>query len=251
MNPTQDMINGGNFYRAIDAGIAEMQKNTIEHPQDARYWLYLAQIYNFAQPYDLQPGYNSSYSQRAEQAIATGLLLSPKRQQFYFEFSQAKINEGQYQKAIDSSRTALSLDEGVSASHYNLALVYLESRQNSPASTRDLALQELEAATKITLSNPDLAFLLNIANTYANLNQYNPAVENEYEKALKIVNQIIAHPAFRNKTQGFKDQTYTQKILDLNGLNDLAGVKDALNELEKIDAATAQQLRTKLFNPPA
>ena len=225
VSPTQNMINGGDFYKTINVSIAEMKTNTIEHPQDARYWLYSAQLYNFAQLYSFRPGDDLSYSQHAEQAIAVGLPLSPKRQQFYFELSQTKINEGKYQEAIDSSKIALNFNENASIAHYNLATVYLENKQNNLAPTEDLALQELEAAAKISASNGDLAFLLNIADTYASLNQYNQAIENRYDKALEVVNQIISHPIFYDQQQKFKDQAYTQKTLYLEKLNDLGGIR--------------------------
>ena len=89
-----------------------------------------------------------------------------------------------------------------------------------------MAIQELETAAKISLSNAELAFLLNIADTYASLNQYNQAIENRYDKALEIVNQIIGHPIFYDQQQKFKNQVYTQKTLYLEKLNDLAGTKE-------------------------
>ena len=176
------------------------------------------------------------YAQQAEQAITTGIPLSPKRQQFYFELSQVKINKGQLQEGIESAKAALSFDESIPVSHYYLATAYFQNKQN------DLALQELKMAE----FNAEPAFLLNLADVYASLSLYSQSLNNRYDLALEAINQTISHPAFNFQPLGFKINTYTQKISYLQKIKDLTGVQKALNELEKIDAGAAQQLRAKL-----
>jgi O-antigen ligase/tetratricopeptide (TPR) repeat protein len=225
-----DQVRVADFQQGFNLAVAEAKKNTTEHPHDARYWLTLAKLYSLASNNDL------FYAQQAEQAITTGIPLSPKRQQFYFELSQVKINKGQLQEGIESAKAALSFDESIPVSHYYLATAYFQNKQN------DLALQELKMAE----FNAEPAFLLNLADVYASLSLYSQSLNNRYDLALEAINQTISHPAFNFQPLGFKINTYTQKISYLQKIKDLTGVQKALNELEKIDAGAAQQLRAKL-----
>jgi len=93
--------------KGTEFAIAELRKNTVEHPLDVRYWLYLGQLYNVATIY------NQSYYDKAEEAINKGFELSPKRQQLYFELAKVKLGQNNSDEALEIVQKAVDLEPQV------------------------------------------------------------------------------------------------------------------------------------------
>lgn len=120
--------------QATDLAIQEYQKNTQEHPLDARYWLYLAQLYTLGAKY--QP----DYLDQGIEALGEALELSPKRQQIYFELARIYLYQNKHELAIKTAQEAVGLDDRIGQSHWNLGLMYLFS------GNEEMATQSIEKA---------------------------------------------------------------------------------------------------------
>jgi len=98
-SPDFETVQGGTEF-----ALSELRKNVVEHPLDARYWLYLGQLYNIAGIY------NHDYFNKAEEAINKGFELSPKRQQLYFELAKVKLGQNNSAEALEIVQKAIDLD---------------------------------------------------------------------------------------------------------------------------------------------
>lgn len=116
--------------------VSEMEKNIVEHPKDARYYLYLGQLYNAIAEQ------KKEYLIRGEEVLKEAEKLSPNRQQIYFALSQNELLSGDSLAAIQLAKKAVNLDLGVGESHKVLGLIYLQNQQ------LELGLKEIEEAEK-------------------------------------------------------------------------------------------------------
>lgn len=165
---TKDNPDYGN---GLALAVQEMAKNTQEHPLDARYWLYLGQLYDLNNnPDDARAGQN---------ALEKALSLSPKRQQIYFELAKNQIIQKNYSTAIEYARQSIELDPKIGLSHYDLGLIYFASQEYSKM------LEEYAQAEQLGY-NPfrDKNGYLTASTAYAELNNMDMALDFA-EKGLK------------------------------------------------------------------
>ncbi len=97
--------------------ISRMEEVANKHPQDAMNWNMLANIYD--QTYDTDTG----YLDKAEQASAKALELSPQRQEFYFVLAKTKTLQRNYTDAIAIMKKAVDLNPNVPDSHFYYGIV--------------------------------------------------------------------------------------------------------------------------------
>jgi tetratricopeptide (TPR) repeat protein len=116
--------------------ISEMEKNIVEHPNDARYWLDLGQLY------DVLSQKHKEYLLKAEKVLEQAEKLSPNRQQIYYALANTKIAEGDTESAIELAKKAVDLDPQVGEPHKILGLIYLQAQQ------LEKGLAEIEQAEK-------------------------------------------------------------------------------------------------------
>ena len=122
--------------QGTELAIAEYKKNVQDHPLNARYWLYLGQLYSLGVKYD------RSYIEEAKKTLNTALELSPKRQQTYFELARIYYYEKNYQKALDLLEQAVVLAPEVKESVQKLERVIEAVEKEKPD------LEEIEKARK-------------------------------------------------------------------------------------------------------
>jgi len=117
INPeNKDLYNSG-----LSFAIQEMKKNVEEHPLDARYWLYLGELYGLGASLDKE---NLSL---AESSLRKALELSPQRQEIYYALSRISILKKDFDKALDLARKAVILQGDIGMSWWNLGIIYLLS----------------------------------------------------------------------------------------------------------------------------
>ncbi|MDD4996343.1 MAG: O-antigen ligase family protein, partial [Patescibacteria group bacterium] len=119
-----------------ELAISEYKKNTQEHPWDARYWLYLGQLYGLGVKYD------RSYIAEAKRVLNKALSLSPNRQQVYFELARIYYYEKEYAKAITLLERTVVLSPEVRESIQKLKNMVAVAEKEKPD------LEELAKAKK-------------------------------------------------------------------------------------------------------
>lgn len=111
--------------QGTEMAIAEYKKSVVEHPFDARYWLYLGQLYGLGVKYD------RSYIEEAKKALTKALEISPRRQQAYFELARIYYYNKEYKKAIEILKQAVILEPQVEESKIKMEklLTAVESQE--------------------------------------------------------------------------------------------------------------------------
>lgn len=192
----------------LDFLISETEKNVSEHPRDARYWLFLGQLYNVVASQD------RVYLVKAEKALEKAKELSPNRQQVYYVLSQNKFLQGNYEEAINLAKRAVDLDPEVGESHKNLGLIYLQVQNLKDG------LKEIEEASKTIDPYVDFANALYISSSYFRVGEVKKAVFiAELTRDRNPNNfQAFIHLAFLYKEIGDKVGAINaaQKAMELN-----------------------------------
>ncbi len=149
----------------FEMAISEMKKSVEEHPLDVRYYLYLGQLYNTASSFD------KNYLIKSEEILEKARELSPKRQEVYYELGWANFLQGKKEEAVDIFKEALTLNEKINTSHWNLGLAYLAAEKYEEG------LGEIEKAIKMRHGyGEDPLTILFIAQAYAELSNYKQAI---------------------------------------------------------------------------
>ena len=153
------------YQEGLEFAISQAEKNTKEHPIDARYWLFLGQLYNQGANYDIR------YLDKADEALNRALEISPKRQQIYYELIRTKIAKKENEEAIDLAKQALELDEEIKDSHWNLGLAYIAAKKYKEG------LAETEKAWEMGYRyGEDILIVLYLANAYSQVGNYEMAI---------------------------------------------------------------------------
>lgn len=171
--------------------ISEMKKNIKEHPNDVRYFIYLAQFYNFINQPD-----------EAEEILIQAKKLSPKRQQIYFNLVDSKILKGEKEEAIKIAKQAVNLDPEVGEAHKILALTYFKNNDFKNG------LLELEEAEKRIDIYTDTQTTLYIAISYFKAGNLKKAIEvSEIARSRDPKNVLVyTHLASLYKEAGEKEK---------------------------------------------
>jgi cytochrome c-type biogenesis protein CcmH/NrfG len=85
--------------KVFDFSVSEMKKQIAQAPNDIRYMIFLASLYNKAGQYDNAIG-----------VLNEAIELSPKKQALYFELGNSYLNKNDYDKALDVLRKAYELE---------------------------------------------------------------------------------------------------------------------------------------------
>ena len=100
--------------QATELAIREYEQSVMQHPFNARLWLYLGQLYG------LGSNYNRNYIDKAEECLIKAKNLSPRRQQVYFELSRIYGYRNEYSQAVDFLKQAMELDTSIATPITNL-----------------------------------------------------------------------------------------------------------------------------------
>ena len=101
---------------ALQTILGEAQKNVAENPLDPRGVIYLATFLN-----------RVGLTDAAIQALDRALVLSPKKQQIYFEKAESYFQKNDYVHAIPVLRAAFDLDTRFDTARQNLIAAYILS----------------------------------------------------------------------------------------------------------------------------
>lgn len=101
--------------KIYNSAVKEMKKQIELTPQDIRYMVFLASLYNKGHQYE-----------KAVEILEKSIELSPKKQQLYFELGTSYLNNKEYNKAEEVLRTAYELDTNFDDARkiYAVALVF-------------------------------------------------------------------------------------------------------------------------------
>jgi O-antigen ligase/cytochrome c-type biogenesis protein CcmH/NrfG len=89
-----------NFKREVfDFSVSEMKKQVAQAPNDIRYMIFLASLYNKAGQYDDAIG-----------LLQRAVIFSPQKQQLYFELGTSYLNKKEHNKALEVLRIAFELE---------------------------------------------------------------------------------------------------------------------------------------------
>jgi len=190
------------FQAAFDLTEAEMEKSVEENSLDFRPRLFLGKLYLRSHRFSG----DSEKVNQAEKTLIQAIGLSPTNQQGYWNLAEVKLAQGQIAETIKLFKKAVELEPGVGSSHWYLASAYKIAGQN------ELAKEEVILAKKfgynwlgnitdlnrvieiyntlgddesllslylqaVELSPQDAQVWAGLAATYANLGQFEKAIE--------------------------------------------------------------------------
>jgi len=190
------------FQAAFDLAEVEMKKSVEENSLDFRPRLFLGELY--LRSYRFSG--DSEKVNQAEKTLIQAIGLSPTNQQGYWNLAEVKLAQGQIAETIKLFKKAVELEPGVGSSHWYLASAYKIAGQN------ELAKEEVILAKKfgynwlgnitdlnrvieiyntlgddesllslylqaVELSPQDAQVWAGLAATYANLGQFEKAIE--------------------------------------------------------------------------
>lgn len=101
--------------KAFNLTVSEMKKQINQSPNDIRYLVFLANVYNRAQQYGEAIG-----------ILEKAIELSPQKQQLYFELGTSYLNKAEYEKGFEILKKAFELDPSFEEARriYALAAIF-------------------------------------------------------------------------------------------------------------------------------
>lgn len=211
--------NDQSFKAGLDFAISELKKNTVEHPLDARYWLYLGQLYNIG------ARYSEEYYRGAEGSLQQAMKLSSTRQQIYFELGKTKIFQHKYEEGLDLMKQAVALDPTIIESRHNLGIAYLATNNIEEG------MKELDQS----YYGKDAPSLIYIAKIFA--------ASNDYQKAVSFSNRAVGYDPRNIEALGLC-------VVYYHKLGDKENKIRALDELRVVNSSDAAKLEEFLKTNP-
>ena len=180
---TSIALENSNFDPLTDVAIGALQEVIARNPNyDMRYYVLLGEVFN--ERGKRQP----EFLEKGEVVLKKALELSPRRQDIYYVLAFNLAIQGRFEEAIETNKTAVSLDKNVARSHYNLGVSYVLAGRNY----YDLAEVSLDQALDIGFLNPSslIVDFNNISTTYQGiLSAY--ILERDAESTIRIAEKVI------------------------------------------------------------
>lgn len=107
----------------LEITAAELEKVVSQNSKDVRPYLDLGRVYNRMTQFD------SGYIAKARDILNKALILSPQRQQLYYELGGGLMIEGKYPEAIAILEKSFSFNEKTPESAWNLGLAYIANQE--------------------------------------------------------------------------------------------------------------------------
>jgi O-antigen ligase/tetratricopeptide (TPR) repeat protein len=129
---------------ALDWLIGQARKNVAYNENDSLNQMLLAQILITAANFHAQDAEkNAFYSDQAVEAIDASVAASPGRVPIYYQKAQIHINRGEEEKAIESLKKAISLNENYESSYCHLGRTLLYyNREEEAYENMDICLEK-------------------------------------------------------------------------------------------------------------
>jgi len=218
-------ISDPNFLTGWALAAAEMTKSCQEHPQDARYWLCLGQLY------DLNGRDDQNNLTKGQMALEKALALSPQRQQIYFELAQNKILQGSRDGAIQYAQTAVALDQKVGVSYYQRGAIYFKSGKYQEA------IDDFNTANNLGYG-PYPYDLDDLASPYLYISSAQVQLK-KYDEAIATVNNAIY--SWPNNVQ-----LIVQRIMIYEAAGNRDKIKTLVDQIRISNPGLADQLQARL-----
>lgn len=194
-----------------------ISRNVSYEQENARWLVYLENLYI------LGDKLNPEYAATAEIAARRALFLSPKRQQIYFDLSQALIDQNKMDEAFKVLESAISLDPRFPLAHRHLATFAILSGRD------DIASREIDWLSKNSWPRENIPAeagwhtsdndIEDIVEAYTKVKKYNKA-SNFY----KIL--IDRAEAEYSQNKGFDVSAITNVYTKFAALQAMSGDKD-------------------------
>lgn len=112
--------------------ISEMKKSVIASPYFIQNSILLSELYLSLASYDI------SYLDDAEEISLSALERAPYRYQIYFVLGRIKMSQGKFREGIDYFKKAVELNDAFAEAHWNLAVAYILSKDDTRAVFEEL-----------------------------------------------------------------------------------------------------------------